>query len=162
MVGSIGGYFLELFYRRIMLGKWIKPGVFYGIYLPLYGIGLCICYFAYNLNIYLIFKIVLVGILLTLIELLCGAIFIKCFKLKLWNYEKNRFNYKGLICLKFSVCWSILGFICVKYICPYINFYEFNVKLLVLFMYVFYVVFVSDVLYKLFYLFYIKYFNKCN
>lgn len=162
MVGSVYGYFLELLYRRIMLGKWIKPGVFYGIYLPLYGMGLCICYFVYCLNVYLIVKIILVTIFLTFIELLCGLIFIKYFKLKLWNYERNSFNYKGLICLKFSVCWGILGLILIRFVFPYLDFNEFVVREVILFMYLFYVVFISDVLYNLFYLFYIKYFNKYN
>lgn len=159
MIGSIGGYFLELFYRRVMLGKWIKPGVFYGIYLPLYGMGLCICYFVYCLDTNLLVKIFLITIFLTLIELICGLIFIKYFKLKLWNYERNSLNYKGLICLKFSMWWGILGVICIKFLFPYIDFGGFVVREIVLFMYLFYAIFISDVLYKLFYLFYTKPFN---
>lgn len=160
MIGSFGGYLLELFYRRIMLGKWIKPGVFYGIYLPLYGLGFCICYFVYGLNVCLLFKIIILGTLLTLIEFLCGLIFIKFFNLDLWNYDKNFLNYKGIICIKFSVCWTVLGLFFVKFIFPYISFNKFYVKGVIFFLYLFYVVLISDFLYKLFYLFYIKYFNK--
>lgn len=162
MIGSLGGYFLELFYRRIMLGKWIKPGVFCGVYLPLYGLGLCICYCIYSLNMYLLIKIVLLGVFLTLIEFLCGLIFLKYFKLSLWDYEKNKFNYKGLICLKFSVCWATLGFICVQCVFPYISFELFCIKEVIFIMYLFYAILFSDVLYNLFYLFYIKCFNKGN
>ena len=156
MIGSIGGYILELLYRRIMLGKWIKPGVFYGLYLPLYGLGLCICYFFYNLDIHLFFKIVFTVILLSLIELICGLIFIKYFKIPLWDYSRNKFNYRGLICFKYSVYWGLLGIICIMFVFPFIDFEFFFIREIVLFMYFFYVFLVVDVLYKLFYLFYSK------
>ena len=116
------GYLLELFYRRFTKQKWIKPGVFKGIYLPLYGMGLCICYFAYTLNINFVFKIALTIFLLTFIEFLCGIIFIKYFKLPLWDYSNNFLNYKGLICFKFSIYWGILSFIFIKFVFPFINF----------------------------------------
>ena len=153
---------LELFYRRIMLGKWIKPGVFYGVYLPLYGIGTCICYFVYNLMIDIMLKTILIVILLTFIELICGIIFIKYFKIPLWDYQKNKYNYRGLICLKFSIYWGFLGFVCIKFVFPSVNFEAFEIRKLILFMYLFYVIFVSDVMYRLFYLFYHKMFKKVN
>ena len=160
MLGSVLGFLFELFYRRILFGKWIKPGVFYGVYLPLYGIGLCICYFVYNLNVYFICKIVLATLLLSFIELICGIIFIKYFKLPLWDYSRNKFNYKGLVCLKYSLCWTLLGFLCLKFIFPYINIDVFCVREVILLMYLFYVILICDVLYKLFYLFYSKKLNK--
>ena len=37
-IGSIGGWILELFYRRMISNKeWINPGFLVGPYLPLYG-----------------------------------------------------------------------------------------------------------------------------
>lgn len=118
-VGSIGGFLLELFYRRIKFKKWIKPGVFKGCYLPLYGIGLVVCYLCYLFKANLIIKLLLAGFLLTCIELICGLIFIKTFRLPLWDYSKEFFNYKGLICMKFSFIWLFLGgvsFIWFEYI----------------------------------------------
>ena len=93
MIGSIFGYFIELFYRKKVMNKWIKPGIFKGVYLPLYGMGLCISYFIYNLEVNALFKVILSILLLTLIELLCGFIFIKCFKIPLWDYSDKLFNY---------------------------------------------------------------------
>ena len=110
-IGSIGGFFLELFYRRIVLKKWVKPGIFKGYYLPLYGIGLVICYMYYIININFILKAILVMVSFTGIELICGLIFIKKLKINLWDYSNNFLNYKGLICLKFSLYWLILAFI---------------------------------------------------
>ena len=108
---SIGGFFLELLYRKYKFNKWIKPGVFKGFYLPLYGLGLVICYLCYKLPILFILKLLLAGILLTLIELICGVIFIKKYKIPLWDYSTNFGNYKGLICVKFSLIWFLLALV---------------------------------------------------
>lgn len=124
-VGSVLGFFLELFYRKIVEQKWLKPGVFKGIYLPLYGMGLCICYFVFNIHISFIFKVVLIVCLLTLIEFLCGMIFIKYFKIPLWDYSDKFLNYKGLICFEFSIYWGLLG-MALLLIFPFINFNTFN------------------------------------
>ena len=40
-IGSTCGWILELFFRRIVHGKWVNPGFLIGPYLPIYGFGLC-------------------------------------------------------------------------------------------------------------------------
>ena len=118
-VGSVFGYVLELLYRKIIRRKWITPGVFKGFYLPLYGIGLVICYLVYNIDISFVFKVIMLGVLLTFIELMCGLVFIKYFKMPLWDYSDNFCNYRGIICLKFSLYWGgywyIFFVICFSY-----------------------------------------------
>lgn len=144
MVGSVFGYLLELFYRKIKRNIWIKPGVFKGIYLPLYGIGLCIIYVMYNSYISIILKVAISIALLTFIEYLCGVIFIKYFKIPLWDYSNNFLNYKGLVCLKFSFVWGFISFIFMGFVFPYIN-----IGLIVgyfrLIMIVFYIILILDV-----------------
>ena len=57
-------------------------------------------------------KIVLFAIMalcMTLIELLGGIILLKCFNLRLWDYSNEKFNYKGFICLKFSLFWMLIS-----------------------------------------------------
>jgi len=149
MIGSILGCFFELIYRKAVFNKWIKPGVFTLCYLPLYGIGLCISYFIYNLDVNIIFKVILAMILLTFIEFVCGLIFIKYFRIPLWDYNDKFLNYKGLICFKFSVYWGILAFIFISFIFPFINFELFNNKFIIYFMYFFYMVLLCYFLYKL-------------
>ena len=40
MFGSVAGWVLELFFRRIFsMKKWINPGFLNGPYLPMYGFG---------------------------------------------------------------------------------------------------------------------------
>ena len=45
-VGSVSGWVLELFFRKWFSSsnpehKWINPGFFIFLYLPIYGFGLC-------------------------------------------------------------------------------------------------------------------------
>lgn len=115
MIGSILGWGLEFFYRNIFERKKKEkledPGFLKGPYLPIYGFGVLILQYISSLNINFSIKIILFAILLTIIELITGIIFTKYFKIKLWNYSKNRFNYKGIICPLFSFFWTILGII---------------------------------------------------
>jgi len=157
MIGSVLGFFLELLYRKITQNKWIKPGVFKGIYLPLYGLGLVICYFVYNLDVNIVLKLILIGNLLTLIEFICGVVFIKYFKINMWDYSNNFLNYKGLICFKFSVYWLIIGLFFLTCIFPFVTFCVFNVRCIIYLMYFFYMILISDVLYTLVVLFLNKY-----
>ena len=123
-IGSIGGFFLELFYKKFKTRRWIKPGVFKGCYLPLYGMGLVICHLCYIIEISFLTRLLLAAFLLTFIELLCGLVFIKGFEIPLWDYSKELLNYKGLICLKFSFIWLMLAslfFLVFKYIVLYEN-----------------------------------------
>ena len=145
-VGSVFGYFLELIYRKLVMKKWIKPGVFKGIYLPLYGLGLVICYFVYNLNICFIFKLLLLVMLLTVIELICGVIFIKYFNIPLWDYSDNFLNFKGLICLKFSLYWLLIGLFSFLMF-SFININVFNNLISLIFVIIFLVVLSIDALF---------------
>lgn len=112
-IGSSLGYVLELFFRRIVGGKWVNPGFLIGPYLPIYGFGLCIL-----TGIYMIFSrltvspvliILLMGICMTIIELIGGLFFMKAGSVKLWDYSDMKWNYKGIICPQFSLIWTLLG-----------------------------------------------------
>ena len=42
------------------------------------------------------------------------------FKKDYWDYSDLKYNYKGIICLSFSLIWTILSLIGVKYIQEYL------------------------------------------
>ena len=68
-------------------------------------------------------KIVLfliMAIVMTLFEYIAGLIFIKGMHVQLWDYSKEKFNIQGIICLKFSIFWAILGAIYYFLIHPHI------------------------------------------
>ena len=112
-IGSIFGYVLELCYRTYMNKKLVNPGFLIGPYLPIYGFGLCtltiiyLIFSQFNTNPLLI--ILLMGIFMTIIEFVAGLIFIEGAGVKLWDYSEKPLNFKGIICLEFSIYWTILG-----------------------------------------------------
>ena len=109
-IGSIGGWILELFYRKIISkGKWINPGFLVGPYLPLYGFGLCTFYLISQINLPgPIIVLIMTGIV-TVIEYIAGIIFIKWMGVKLWDYSDEWGNIDGLICPLYTFIWGILG-----------------------------------------------------
>ena len=80
-IGSLVGWVLELLYAKLTMKKLINPGFFVGPWVPIYGFGLCVVTFIYivvtkyDINPFL--SIVIMGICLTLIELIAGLIFKK-------------------------------------------------------------------------------------
>ena len=49
------------------------------------------------------------GVMMTVIEYIAGLIFIKGMKIKLWDYSNEPFNLQGIICLRFSIIWTVLA-----------------------------------------------------
>ena len=122
-MGCTLGWILELFFRKIVHGKWVNPGFLIGPYLPIYGLGLA----ALTL-IYLLFKdstlnpiiiVLLMGVLMTLIELIGGLIGLKN-NIRLWDYSDQWGNYKGLICPLFSAIWTAIGGLYYFLLAPYV------------------------------------------
>lgn len=114
-VGCIIGWIVELFFRRITTKRWVNPGLLVGPYLPIYGFGFCTLTDLYLLlssyNIHPILVTIIMGICLTLIELIGGLVFIKGCGIKIWDYSDRWGNFKGLICPLFTLIWAIIGII---------------------------------------------------
>lgn len=121
-IGSILGWFLELFFRRIISknGEWINPGFLVGPYLPLYGFGLCIFYLLSQIELRGIWLILMMMVAVTSIEYLAGIIFIKGMGVKLWDYSNEWGNVDGLICPLYMIFWGILGAIYYYFVNPYV------------------------------------------
>lgn len=125
-IGSLTGWILELFYRKIVHKKWVNPGFLIGPCLPIYGFGLCGLHLIYdiatkfNFNNSLI-TILLMGVLMTLIELIGGLSFLKAGKIKLWDYSEKWGNYKGIICPEFSITWTLVGALYYFFLADYYN-----------------------------------------
>lgn len=133
-IGCFLGWGLEVIYRRFspanVSRRWINPGFLVGPYLPLYGFGLCALYLLANLeNTSLINEVtagskillfIVMSLVMTLFEYIAGVIFIKGMKVKLWDYSNEKFNFQGIICLKFSIYWALLGAVYYFLIHPHI------------------------------------------
>ena len=120
MVGCITGWLMELFFNRFIgkNRKWINPGFLQGPYLPIYGFGTVILYIlSYILNTFtfkniiidIAFIFIVASLLMTLLELVGGLFFKNVMHIKLWDYSNEKFNYKGIICLRFSLLWGAIS-----------------------------------------------------
>ncbi len=120
--GAFVGWVIELLYRNLKKSekKLINPGFLNGPYLPLYGCGAILLYLISSIETNIIYKIILIFFTMTLIELLTGLFFVKVYNVRLWDYSKHKFNYKGQICPLYSFFWTILGMIFYLFIYPYL------------------------------------------
>jgi len=124
MLGSFSGWVIEVFFRRLFSAKqWINPGFLTGPCLPIYGLGVVTLYSLSMLKeanpvpssvsgggiIWGLIIVLLIGVAMTLIELIGGLIFIKGLNLRLWDYSNRKGNFKGVICPLFSVIWTAVG-----------------------------------------------------
>ncbi len=109
-LGSVCGWVIELFFRRIFSAKrWINPGFLNGPYLPMYGFGTCILFGFSSIPVPKWLVVIIVFFALTLLEYVTGLIFVKVFKIRLWDYSDRFGNIQGIICPLFSVFWGAIG-----------------------------------------------------
>ena len=134
-IGALVGWGIEVIYRRFKVDnidrEWINPGFLIGPYLPLYGFGLVLLFLMASLektslidevtfgNKALLF--ILMAIVMTLLEYVAGLIFIRGMNIKLWDYSNEKYNLQGIICLRFSIYWAILGAVYYFLIHPYVT-----------------------------------------
>lgn len=117
VIGSLLGWCIELFFRRyISQKKWMNPGFLTGPYLPIYGFGVILLYGLSNIPlgidngfVEVLIRIIIIGVGMTLDEFIAGLIFIKGFKIKLWDYSNRKGNIMGIICPIFSLIWLAVG-----------------------------------------------------
>ncbi len=169
MVGSMAGWVIELFFRRFISNKnperkWINPGFLVGPYLPLYGFGLVALFvmailpyvgrdYSEGLTVMqVVLTILAMGLIMTIIEYIAGLIFIKGLKIKLWDYSDEPCNLQGIICLRFSIIWTVLAAVYYFFIQDHainlVKWYGNNIAF-TFFVGMFYGIFVIDLCYSL-------------
>jgi uncharacterized membrane protein len=116
------GWTLEVIYRSITQRKFINAGFLFGPFIPIYGMGAFLTLALHELmrNQPVILQLVAFGLAITFLEYLVGYFCEKIFKLKLWDYAETRFNLHGRVCLHFSLFWTVLVFVFVLWIHPFV------------------------------------------
>lgn len=137
LAGCMVGYLLEVLFRRFITAhKWVNPGFMKGPWLPMYGFGLLImfviCYLLYTFlpsdwtfynpygelygrtgssgpTVYDLAPLAIMSVGLIGLEFTAGLIFVKGFKVKLWDYSNLRGNILGIICPLFNLIWCAVA-----------------------------------------------------
>ncbi len=108
---SLFGWVLEVCYRSIRERRFVNPGLLKGPYLILYGTGALILMGCISLihehNIFI--KVLCYLLATTGLELISGFNARHLFNVRLWDYSDQRFQFRGHICLKFSIYWVLLA-----------------------------------------------------
>lgn len=120
---SFFGWMLEKVYRSVKQMAFVSPGFLYGCFLPIYGTS-AVSSILLEKNIdalSLPLQIIIYGILVTVIEYMTGLFMERVFGVRFWDYSKNKFNIRGIVCLQFFVAWSFLAILLIKYIHPVVE-----------------------------------------
>jgi uncharacterized membrane protein len=116
------GWIIETVYRSSGEKKFVNAGFLSGPFLPIYGFG-AVLLTSINTEVQKFHGIISWIITLlspTVLEYFGSWVMEKIFKLKLWDYNNERFNLHGRICLKFSIIWAFLAVIHLLVIQPMI------------------------------------------
>lgn len=105
---SFFGWIVEVAFHAVTTGKFINRGFLNGPVCPIYGVGVtCILLMLGDL-VEKAWVVALVGLAFpTAIELVTGFLLDKIFHNKWWDYSDRKFNFKGYICLGFSILWCV-------------------------------------------------------
>lgn len=100
--GGLIYYCLELFFRGFSHYSMFLCG----------GLAfLCVSLFnrKYESHLYLITRLIISSFIITAIELLFGIIFNLHLGYSVWDYSEHAIQYRGQICLTFSILWFFLS-----------------------------------------------------
>ena len=61
---------------------------------------------------FIVFQMIEGGIIITILELITGLLFNRQYQI--WDYRNIPLNFKGQICLPFSVVWCLLSYVAKK------------------------------------------------
>lgn len=65
------------------------------------------------------------SVLITFLEFIIGAMSLRGLIQPMWNYTNLPLNYKGIICLPFSLIWIVLSIVAIV-VADWLNYYIFN------------------------------------
>ncbi|MCR4641559.1 MAG: putative ABC transporter permease [Lachnospiraceae bacterium] len=119
MIYSLIGWGIEVSYHAVTMGKVVNRGFLNGPICPVYGCGVlsvlavvrCVgekLGYSGDIEMFPAPLLFAVGICFaTTIELAAGALLDVLFHARWWDYSKEKFNFRGYICLRFSIIWGL-------------------------------------------------------
>ena len=111
------GWCFESTYVSIKSRKLVNRGFMRGPFLPLYGSGgimMLVVSMPFQDNVLLTYIAGVIGA--TALEYVTGVTMEALFKVRYWDYSKNKFNFQGHICLGSSLAWGFLTILMTKVI----------------------------------------------
>lgn len=113
------GWIWESCYVSARQRRWVNRGFLHGPLLPIYGSGAILILFAVipvEDNLYLVWLFGMIAA--TALEYVTGAAMERLFKVRYWDYSKQKCNLNGHICLTSSIAWGFFSILLVRFIHP--------------------------------------------
>lgn len=111
------GWCFESTYVSIKSRKLTNRGFMRGPFLPIYGSGaimMLVVSMPFHDNIVLTYIAGCIGA--TALEYVTGVTMEALFKVRYWDYSKNRFNFQGHICLGSTLAWGVLTIVMTEFV----------------------------------------------
>ena len=111
------GWCFESAYVSLKSRELTNRGFLRGPFLPIYGSGaimMLVVSMPFQDNIFLTYIAGCAGA--TVLEYVTGVTMEALFKVRYWDYSKNKFNFQGHICLGSSLAWGVLTILMMEVI----------------------------------------------
>lgn len=109
-----------MIYSLIVDKQLVNRGFLSGPVCPIYGFGVLLVYICLQpLKTYPIVLFICSALLVSLLELVTGAVLERLFNQKWWDYSNYPLNFKGYICLRFSALWGLGCLLFVYFVLPF-------------------------------------------
>ncbi|NFG62837.1 putative ABC transporter permease [Clostridium sp. CMCC3677] len=119
IVYSFIGWIIEEVYCFCITGKFKEDGFLIGPFKPMYGITVSILIILKNyFSDYTTLMLMFCFFTPSTIEYISGYLLKEIFNKVYWSYSNLKYNFKGLVSLKFSITWTLMTLLGLKYIEP--------------------------------------------
>ena len=111
------GWCFESTYVSIKTKKLTNRGFMRGPFLPIYGSGaimMLVVSMPFKDSLILTYIAGCIGA--TALEYVTGVTMEALFKVRYWDYSKNKFNFQGHICLGSSLAWGFLTILMTEFV----------------------------------------------
>ena len=114
------GWILENVFSYAVTGHYKEEGFLIGPFKPMYAIAMAWIIQLHNAFPNKIFLLFISIVIPTTVEYTTGIIMRKYFNKDYWDYFNERYNYKGIICLRFSIAWTIISILTIEFLQPFL------------------------------------------
>ena len=116
------GWCAEVAFAAVKTGTFVNRGFLNGPVCPIYGFGVCLAVFCLTPVADNIIVLFLGSVILTsAIEYLTGYVLEKVYHQHWWDYSNRPLNFRGYICLQFSLLWGVACVLILKLVHPAVH-----------------------------------------
>lgn len=122
IIGAFMGWILECVFKAITKNFSKTPGILYGPFCILYGIGTVILSTLIPMvTSNLLLQFLLSAIILTFCEYVTYILLQKMYGIALWDYSDMKLSINEKICVEFAAIWGVLGVMYINLMLPFLK-----------------------------------------